>query len=68
MEPIAWLLSLKDAQRAWKQGGYPHEKRNALRIPKVREILNEHIEDWDRESLNSSALPASSALRRRNAC
>jgi hypothetical protein len=46
-EPIAWVLSLKDAQRAWKQGGYPHEKRNALRIPKVREILNEHIEDWD---------------------
>ena len=41
------MLSLKDAQRAWKQGGYPHEKRNALRIPKVREILNEHIEDWD---------------------
>ena len=32
-EPIAWVLSLKDAQRAWKQGGYPHEKRNALRIP-----------------------------------
>jgi hypothetical protein len=30
-EPIAWVLSLKDAQRAWKQGGYPHEKRNALR-------------------------------------
>jgi hypothetical protein len=28
-EPIAWVLSLKDAQRAWKQGGYPHEKRNA---------------------------------------
>jgi hypothetical protein len=46
-EPIAWVLSLEDAQRAWKQGGYPHEKRNALRIPKVREILNEHIEDWD---------------------
>jgi len=30
-----------------EQGGYPHEKRNALRIPKVREILNEHIDDWD---------------------
>jgi hypothetical protein len=46
-EPIAWVLSLKDAQRAWKQGGYPPGKRNAPRIPKVREILNEHIEDWD---------------------
>jgi hypothetical protein len=46
-EPIAWVLTLRDAQRAWELGGYPHEKRNALRIPKVREILNKDIEDWD---------------------
>ncbi len=37
-DPIAWVLSLKDAQRAWKLGGYRHEKRNALRIPPVRGV------------------------------
>jgi hypothetical protein len=36
-----------EANRFLGPTGYPHEKRNALRIPKVREILNEHIEDWD---------------------
>jgi hypothetical protein len=45
-EPIAWVLTLKDAQRAWKLGGYRHPTRNALRIPPVREILDEHVEDW----------------------
>jgi hypothetical protein len=39
------VLLLKDAQRAWKLGGYRHEKRNAFRIPPVREILDEHVED-----------------------
>ncbi len=37
-DPIAWVLSLKDAQRAWKLGGYRHEKRTALRIPPVRGV------------------------------
>ena len=45
-EPIAWVLSLKEAQRVWELGAYRHPKRNALRISRVREILNEHVEDW----------------------
>lgn len=45
-EPIAWVLSLKEAQPVWKLGGYRHPKRNALRIPPVRAILNQHEEDW----------------------
>jgi hypothetical protein len=27
--------------------GYSHVTRSALRIPRVREILDEHVEDWD---------------------
>jgi hypothetical protein len=45
-EPVAWVLSLKDARRVWDLGGYRHEKRNALRIPPVRKILDAHEEDW----------------------
>jgi hypothetical protein len=46
-EPIAWVLTLKDAQRVWKLGGYHHPTRNALKIRPVREILDTHVEDWD---------------------
>jgi hypothetical protein len=46
-DPIAWVLRLEDAQRAWELGGYSHVTRSALRIPRVREILDEHVEDWD---------------------
>jgi hypothetical protein len=46
-EPIAWVLSLKEAQRVWELGGYRHPTRNALRIPPVRAMLDEHVEDWD---------------------
>jgi hypothetical protein len=46
-EPIAWVLTLQDAQLAWELGGYHHETHNALRIPRVREILDKHLEDWD---------------------
>jgi ribosomal protein L20A (L18A) len=41
------VLLLEDAQRAWELGGYSHVTRSALRIPRVREILDEHVEDWD---------------------
>lgn len=46
-DPIAWVLVREDAQRAWELGGYSHVTRSALRIPRVREILDEHVEDWD---------------------
>jgi uncharacterized protein YndB with AHSA1/START domain len=35
-DPIAWVLLLEDAQRAWEVGGYSHVTRSALRIPRVR--------------------------------
>jgi hypothetical protein len=41
------MLLLEDAQRAWDLGGYSHVTRSALPIPRVREILDEHVEDWD---------------------
>jgi hypothetical protein len=46
-DPIAGVLLLEDAQRAWELGGYSHVTRSALRIPRVREIVDEHVEDWD---------------------
>jgi hypothetical protein len=45
--PLAWVLPLRVARKAWELGADRHPRRQTLRLGPIRDVLSKYEERWD---------------------
>jgi hypothetical protein len=63
--PVAWVLPLSIAKKAWDLGADRHPRRQTLRLGPIRDILRQHEERWDLVARKLKVEPTRTAAARR---